>query len=163
MNIRKKQDYEISINYLNFPNGVPINQDPIFKFNDIDLVYAIMTCGIINPLNKASKDFKLKKYMLECQLNENNMELYLSDNYEFYDPSEKRCLSYYRGMIFGRLLAYKKFNMTHFIHVSVYKRNIGDIITKKLILRNWNRILLLGIIKKILNIIFGNVKDMNMD
>ena len=81
-------------------------------------------------MSQINAEFNYKKYALECQFKEQNGELYLSDEYVYYDQSEKNCLSYYRGMIFARLIADKKFNLSHFVHLSNFERNKMNRITR---------------------------------
>ena len=92
------------------------------KFTGKDLLHAIATCGVYHAIGQASTEFLYKKYMIECQFEENNGELFISKEYKHYDQSEKNCLSYYRGMIFGRLIAELRFNLTYFVHLSNFKK-----------------------------------------
>lgn len=118
MHIRKNDNYKIYIEFKDFKSGIPYDSSSSFEFSGLELIHAITTCGVINPLSEASAEFKYKKYSLECQFTEKKNELYLSKEYENYDQSEKNCLSYYRGMVFGRLIAMKRFDLTVFVHLS---------------------------------------------
>lgn len=89
MHFAKNKEYKMDIEFLDFNGIEPNNRDKVFKFTGKDLIYSIATCGIINPLSKFSKEFKYKKYALECQFREEQSELYLSKEYDLFDPSEK--------------------------------------------------------------------------
>ena len=130
MHIRKNREYQMNIDFNNFKKIAPNSTDPILKFTGKELVHAIATCGVINPLNEIDLEFKYKKYALECQFKEKKGELFLSDKYDYMDPSEKKCLSYYRGMFFGRLIAYKRFDLNVFIHLSTCENRLKMILTR---------------------------------
>lgn len=130
MQIRKSKNYRIRINFKDFKVGIPKNTDSKFEFTGKELIHAILTCGVINPLSETSKEFKYKKYAIECQFENRKDELYLSKEYDFYDQSEKNCLSYYRGMIFGNLIANKRFDLDYFVHLSTFTANKLNTINK---------------------------------
>lgn len=130
MHIRKNQNYSINIE---FSKITPNNTNSLLEFTGDELIHAIATCGVINPLSISDLELKYKKHALEFQFDVKKSELFLSDKYEYLDPSEKRCLSYYRGMIFGRLIANKRFNLNAFIHLSICENRLKMIITRKLI------------------------------
>lgn len=132
MQIRKNQKYSIHIECKDFDDDALNDNGSTFEFTGKELVHAILTCGVLNKLSQISAEFNYKKYSLECQFKEQNGELYLSNEYAYYDQSERNCLSYYRGMIFARLIAYKKFNLTHFVHLSNFVRNKKNGITKNI-------------------------------
>lgn len=129
MHIRKNQVYRINIEFNNFQKIVPNNTDSSFEFTGTELIHAIATCGVINPLSESSSELKYKKYALESQFYVKNDELFLNDKYGFFDSSEKRCLSYFRGMIFGRLIADKRFDLNVFVHLGAYKNTPKMILT----------------------------------
>ena len=131
VHIRKNMVYQINIGFSNFNIITPNSTDSILKFTGNELVHAIATCGVINSLSESDLELKYKKYALECQFDVNNGELLLSDKYKYFDPSEKRCLSYYRGMILGRLIADKRFDLNVFIHLSTCENKLKKILTKK--------------------------------
>lgn len=60
---------------------------------------------------------------MECQLDEKGGKIYSSNDYNYMDPSEKVCLSYYRGMIFGRLISIKVFSLDYFIHYKLFAKS----------------------------------------
>lgn len=122
--------------FIDFPSKAPNSRglkcdDTNLRFTGKELIHAILTCGVINPLCEADSEFKYKKYAIECQLDDDNGKLYLSKAYDDFDPSEKRCLSYYRGMIFSRLIAYKRFDSTHFVHLRTCENRIHMATTRK--------------------------------
>lgn len=130
MHIRKNDNYKIHIEFKDFKSGIPHDSSSNFEFSGLELIHAITTCGVINPLSEASAEFKYKKYSLECQFAKKNNELQLSKEYEKYDQSEKNCLSYYRGMVFGRLIAMKRFDLTFFVHLNIFLKNKKNKIIK---------------------------------
>lgn len=126
--IKKKNIYRIDMEYSDFKQIMTPKE---CEFTGIDLIYAIVTCGVLAKLKEQDKEFKYKKYAIECQLKENGGQLYLSDEYKNFDPSEKVCLSYYRGMIFGRLIAYKCFGMEYFVHMKNFIKKYPNAIGRK--------------------------------
>lgn len=120
MQIKKNQKYSIHIECSDFKDKTLNDKGSDFEFSGLELIHAITTCGVINPLCETGAEFKYKKYALECQFEEKKDGLYLSNDYQYYDQSEKNCLSYYRGMVFGRLIAYKKFGLICFVHLGNY-------------------------------------------
>lgn len=122
MEIQSGKEYRIDIRFLDFPTGIPSNTDRELVFTGKDLLHAIATCGVYHSIGQASAEFLYKKYAIECQFEENNGELSISKEYKNYDQSEKNCLSYYRGMIFGRLIARLRFDLTYFVHLSNFKK-----------------------------------------
>lgn len=123
MQIKKNQKYSIHIECKDFKDNTLNDKGSDFEFSGVELIHAITTCGVINQLSETSAEFKYKKYALECQFEEKEDGLYLRNEYQYYDQSEKNCLSYYRGMIFGRLIAYKKFNLIYFVHLGNLKKS----------------------------------------
>lgn len=123
MQIRKNQKYSIHIECTDFKDKTLNDKGSDFEFTGAELIHAIITCGVINPFCETGVEFKYKKYALECQFEEKKDGLYLSNEYQYYDQSEKNCLSYYRGMIFGRLIADKKFDLVCFVHLGNYKKD----------------------------------------
>lgn len=141
MDIKTGQEYNIDIRFMDFPIGIPCNTAPRLKFKGNDLLHAIATCGVYHSTGQASAEFLYKKYAIECQFEEYKGELFLSKEYKSYDQSEKNCLSYYRGMIFGRLIADLRFNLTYFVHLSNFKKynTIHYVSDKRPDIIGWNR------------------------
>ena len=141
MNIEIGKVYSIDIRFIDFPIGIPSNTDPHLIFKGEDLLHAIATCGVYHPIGQASAEFLYKKYAIECQLEEHSGELFLSKEYKNYDQSEKNCLSYYRGMVFGRLIADLRFDLTYFVHLSKFKKynTIHYVSDKRPDIIGWNR------------------------
>ena len=123
MTIKKKDKFEINITYDGFKSTSSYPNS--LKFTGKDLLYAALTCGVYHGGRSYSdKDFLLKRYALESQLthDKNKNILYSDRDYNMYDPSEKRFLSYYRGMIFTRLVSYKVFYLTYGIHLDLFMK-----------------------------------------
>lgn len=141
MNIEAGKQYEIYVRFIDFPIGIPNNIDSHLVFRGEDLLHAIATCGVYHPLDRTSAGFLYKKYLIECQFKVCNGELFLSDEYKSFDQSEKNCLSYFRGMIFGRLIADLRFDLTYFVHLSNFKKynKIHYVSDKRPDIIGWNR------------------------
>lgn len=111
--IEKHKKYRFDVEYKNFKSGVVRKFNDEIEFTGVDLARAILTCGVI----KASfSDYIFKWQAIEYQFDEKSGKIYSSDDYNYMDPSEKVCLSFYRGMIFGRLISIKVFSIDYFIH-----------------------------------------------
>lgn len=114
-------------------NGMewPFYESKIVECNNLELLHAILTCGMPNQFlspwhhEKRTQEFISKISMFETNLTASDGYLIKSPATEFLDASEKSVNAYYLGLIFAKLFSMKEFDTDYFLHSSLFEQVYG--------------------------------------
>ncbi len=114
-------------------NGMewPFYESKIVECNNLELLHAILTCGMPNQFlspwhhEKRTQEFISKISMFETNLTASDGYLIKSPETEYLDASEKSVNAYYLGLIFAKLFSMKEFNTDYFLHSSLFEQVYG--------------------------------------
>ena len=114
-------------------NGMewPFYESKIVECNNLELLHAILTCGMPNQFlspwhhEKRTQEFISKISMFETNLTAADGYLIKSPATEFLDASEKSVNAYYLGLIFAKLFSMKEFDTDYFLHSSLFEQVYG--------------------------------------
>ena len=114
-------------------NGMewPFYESKIVECNNLELLHAILTCGMPNQFlspwhhEKRTQEFISKISMFETNLTAADGYLLKSPETEFLDASEKSVNAYYLGLIFAKLFSMKEFDTDYFLHSSLFEQVYG--------------------------------------
>lgn len=114
-------------------NGMewPFYESKIVECNNLELLHAILTCGLPNQFlspwhhEKRTQEFISKISMFETNLTASDGYLVKSPETEYLDASEKSVNAYYLGLIFTKLFSMKEFDTDHFLHSSLFEQVYG--------------------------------------
>lgn len=115
-------------------NGMewPFYTSKIVECNNLELLHAILTCGIpsqfLSPWHheKRTQEFISKISMVETNLTASDGYLIKSPETEYLDASEKSVNAYYLGLIFTKLFSMKEFDVDYFLHSSLFEQVYGE-------------------------------------
>lgn len=132
MRLTQNQEYEIALDITGC-NGIewPFYSSKILKCNNLELLHAILTCGMpsqfLSPWHheKRTQEFITKISMVENNLIWSDGNLVKSPTTEFLDASEKSVNAYYLGLIFTKLFSMKEFGIDYFLHTSLFEQVYG--------------------------------------
>lgn len=109
----------------------PFYSSQIVETNNLELLHAILTCGMPNQFvspwhhEKRTQEFISKISMVENTLIVDDGYLIKSPTTEFLDASEKSVNSYYLGLIFTKLFSMKEFGIDYFLHTTIFEQIYG--------------------------------------
>ena len=109
----------------------PFYSSQIIETNNLELLHAILTCGMPNQFvspwhhEKRTQEFISKISMVENTLIVSDGYLLKSPTTEFLDASEKSVNSYYLGLIFTKLFSMKEFQVDYFLHTTLFEQIYG--------------------------------------
>lgn len=114
-------------------NGMewPFYESKIVECNNLELLHAILTCGMPNQFlspwhhEKRTQEFISKISMFETNLTASDGYLVKSPETEYLDASEKSVNAYYLGLIFAKLFSMKEFDTDYFLHSSLFEQVYG--------------------------------------
>ena len=114
-------------------NGMewPFYESKIVECNNLELLHAILTCGMPNQFlspwhhEKRTQEFISKISMFETNLISADGYLLKSPETEYLDASEKSVNAYYLGLIFSKLFSMKEFDTDYFLHSSLFEQVYG--------------------------------------
>lgn len=132
MKITKNETYKIALEITGC-NGMeyPFYSSQIVETNNLELLHAILTCGMPNQFvspwhhEKRTQEFISKISMVENTLIVDDGYLIKSPTTEFLDASEKSVNSYYLGLIFTKLFSMKEFGIDYFLHTTLFEQIYG--------------------------------------
>ena len=132
MKITQTDMYKIALEVTGC-NGMeyPFYSSQIVETNNLELLHAILTCGMPNQFvspwhhEKRTQEFISKISMVENTLTVNDGYLIKSPTTEFLDASEKSVNSYYLGLIFTKLFSMKEFHIDYFLHTTIFEQIYG--------------------------------------
>lgn len=132
MKLTQENHYKVALEITGC-NGMefPFFASKILEFNHLELLHAILTCGM--PLQhlapwhheKRTQEFITKISMVESSLTACDGYLIKSPETEYLDASEKSVYSYYLGLIFTKLFSMKEFSVDYFLHTSLFEQIYG--------------------------------------
>ncbi|MBQ2987393.1 MAG: hypothetical protein IJE23_07930 [Tyzzerella sp.] len=109
----------------------PFYNSKIVECNNLELLHAILTCGMPNQFlsswhhEKRTQEFISKISMFETNLTALDGYLVKSPETEYLDASEKSVNAYYLGLIFTKLFSMKEFDTDYFLHSSLFEQVYG--------------------------------------
>ncbi len=132
MKITQNEIYKIALEITGC-NGMeyPFYASQIVETNNLELLHAILTCGMPNQFvspwhhEKRTQEFISKISMVENTLIVDDGYLLKSPTTEFLDASEKSVNSYYLGLIFTKLFSMKEFGIDYFLHTTLFEQIYG--------------------------------------
>lgn len=132
MKITQNEIYKIALEITGC-NGMeyPFYSSQIVETNNLELLHAILTCGMPNQFvspwhhEKRTQEFISKISMVENTLIVDDGYLIKSPTTEFLDASEKSVNSYYLGLIFTKLFSMKEFGIDYFLHTTIFEQIYG--------------------------------------
>ncbi len=132
MKITQNDVYKIALEITGC-NGMeyPFYSSQIVETNNLELLHAILTCGMPNQFvspwhhEKRTQEFISKISMVENTLMVDDGYLIKSPTTEFLDASEKSVNSYYLGLIFTKLFSMKEFHIDFFLHTTIFEQIYG--------------------------------------
>jgi len=132
MKLTHNETYKIALETTGY-NGMewPFYASKIVECNNLELLHAILTCGMPNQFlspwhhEKRTQEFISKISMIETNLVVNDGYLCKSPATEYLDASEKSVNSYYIGLIFTKLFSMKEFHIDYFLHSTIFEQVYG--------------------------------------
>ena len=132
MKLTQNDTYKIALEITGC-NGMewPFFSSKIVECNNLELLHAILTCGMPNQFlspwhhEKRTQEFISKISMVETSLTMNDGYLIKSPATEYLDASEKSVNSYYLGLIFTKLFSMKEFDVDYFLHTTIFDQVYG--------------------------------------
>lgn len=132
MKLTQNDTYSIALEITGC-NGMewPFYTSKIVECNNLELLHAILTCGMPNQFispwhhEKRTQEFISKISMVENSLIVSDGYLLKSPTTEYLDASEKSVNSYYLGLIFTKLFSMKEFDVDYFLHTTIFEQIYG--------------------------------------